>query len=143
MKRKIAGKTYTIINNLKNEIYTIWREFDDKVIIKTWMSIYDRMNDKIEEKGCMIYYLFFNLIFISLIFIYVNCWIRPQHLVLSSLHFFSSFLCFTARSFWFLPRAFLLKIFFFLIKSKRIWLKSLKKRTRKKRHWSMWWWRYY
>ena len=29
MKRKIALKTFTIINSLKNELYTIWREFED------------------------------------------------------------------------------------------------------------------
>ena len=45
IKRKIAGKTFTIINNLKNKLYTIWREIDDEMIMKTWMSIYDRMDD--------------------------------------------------------------------------------------------------
>ena len=35
MKRKIAGKTFTIINSLKNELYTIWRELDDEMIMKT------------------------------------------------------------------------------------------------------------
>ena len=35
MKRKIAGKTFTTINSLKNELYTIWRELDDEMIMKT------------------------------------------------------------------------------------------------------------
>ena len=50
MKRKIAGKTFTTINSLKNELYIIWRELDDEMIMKTWMSIYDRMDDCVEEK---------------------------------------------------------------------------------------------
>ena len=56
MKRKIAGKTFTTINSLKNELYTIWRELDDEMIMKTWMSIYNRMNDWIEGKGCLTNY---------------------------------------------------------------------------------------
>ena len=48
MKRKIARKTFTTINSLKNELYTMWRELDDEMIMKTLMSIYDRMNDCIE-----------------------------------------------------------------------------------------------
>ena len=35
MKKKIAGKTFTIINSLKNELYTIWRELDDEMFMKT------------------------------------------------------------------------------------------------------------
>ena len=50
MKRKIAGKTFTTINRLKNKLYTLWREFDDEMIMKTWVSIYNRMGDCIEEK---------------------------------------------------------------------------------------------
>ena len=56
IKRKIAGKTFTTINSLKNELYTIWRELDDEMIMKTWMSIYNRMNDCIEAKGCLTNY---------------------------------------------------------------------------------------
>ena len=56
MKRKIAGKTFTTINSLKNELCTIWRELDDEMIMKTWMSIYNRMNDCIEGKGCLTNY---------------------------------------------------------------------------------------
>ena len=56
MKRKIAIKTFTTINSLKNELETIWRKLDDEIIMKTWMSIYDRMNDCIETKGCLTNY---------------------------------------------------------------------------------------
>ena len=35
MKRKIDGKIFTTINSLKNELYTIWRELDDEMIMKT------------------------------------------------------------------------------------------------------------
>ena len=56
MKRKITGKTFTTINSLKNELYTIWRELDDEMIMKTWMSIYNKMNDCIEGKGCLTNY---------------------------------------------------------------------------------------
>ena len=55
MKKKIDGKTFTTINSLKNELYTIWRELDD-MIMKTWMSIYDRMDNCIEAKGCLTNY---------------------------------------------------------------------------------------
>ena len=53
MKRKIARKIFTTINSLKTELYTIWREIDDEMIIKTWMSIYDRMDYCIEVKWCL------------------------------------------------------------------------------------------
>ena len=35
MKRKIAIKTFTTINSLKNELETIWRKLDDEIIMKT------------------------------------------------------------------------------------------------------------
>ena len=50
-KRKIAGKLFLTINSLKNELYTIWRELDDDMIMKTWMKIYDKINDCIEVIG--------------------------------------------------------------------------------------------
>ena len=33
--------------------YILWREIGEEMIIKTWMGIYDRMNDFIEAKGCL------------------------------------------------------------------------------------------
>ena len=56
MKRKIAAKSFTTINSLKYELLTIRRELDDEIIMKTRMSIYDRMDDCIEAKGCLINY---------------------------------------------------------------------------------------
>ena len=66
MKRKIAWKTFTTINSLKNELYTIWRELDHEMIMNTWMSIYDKMNDCIEAKGCLTNHKFY-IYFINII----------------------------------------------------------------------------
>ena len=35
MKRKSTRKTFTTMNSLKNEVYTIRRELDDEMIMKT------------------------------------------------------------------------------------------------------------
>ena len=56
MKRKIAAKSGTIKNNLKYKLYTKWRELDDEITMKTQMSIYYRINDYIETKGCLTNY---------------------------------------------------------------------------------------
>ena len=57
--KKIAGKLLKKTNILIKELYTIWKEFDDEIIIKTWMIIDYRMNGCIEAKGFLMdYYLF-------------------------------------------------------------------------------------
>ena len=74
MKRKIAGKTFTNINNLKIN-YISMETLDDEMIMKTWMSIYGKMNDCIKAKWCLTNYLF-NIHFINIILILIIIFIN-------------------------------------------------------------------
>ena len=43
MKRKIRGRKFVTINNLKNELYQIWSDIENSTIETLLGSIFDRI----------------------------------------------------------------------------------------------------
>ena len=52
MKKMFDEQAFTTINRRKRTLSNM-RELDNDIIMKTWISIYDRLNNCIEAKGCL------------------------------------------------------------------------------------------
>ena len=45
MKQKLEGRKFATMTSSKNELYNIWRILEERLVKKTCISIYDRIND--------------------------------------------------------------------------------------------------
>ena len=56
MKKQLEGKRFATINQLKNKLYDIWESFDEGMVERYTMSIYNRIKACIESNGCLTNY---------------------------------------------------------------------------------------
>ena len=51
MKQKLEGRKFATMTSLKNELYNIWGILEERLLKKTCISIYDRINDCPSAEG--------------------------------------------------------------------------------------------